>query len=87
MTPFEALDHVKALRDGWRACNGALYRNIAVQQMQEFLEKCIAIWGERFMECVKRERDEEILSPAYMSIHYGDKGRRDVLFPEENIDG
>ena len=80
LTPFEALDHVKSLRAGWRACNGALYKNVAVDQMQSFLEQCIAKWGERFMECVKREKDEEICGKDYMERCYGDKGRREQVF-------
>ena len=82
LTPFEALDQVKRLRAAWRACGGALYKNAAVGQMQTFLEACIAKWGESFMECVARERDEELCSLDYMERYYGDKGRRKLVFPE-----
>lgn len=81
-SPFEALDHVKKLRAGWQACNGALYKNNAVSMMQEFLEKCVEAWGTKFMDCVIRERTEEEVTKDYMERCYGDKGRRELVFPE-----
>ena len=79
--PFAALDHVKQIRAGYNACTGSLYKNVAVGEMQTFLEKCIAKWGERFMECVKREADAEVCGPDWVPS-YGDKGKRELVFPE-----
>ena len=85
MTVFEALDRVKSLRAGYNECVGALYKNVAVEHMQSFLEACVAKWGPKFMECVKRENDAEKCTADYMTHYYGDKGRRDLLFgaPDE----
>ena len=83
MTPFEALDHVKAIRAGYNACIGSLYKNVAVGLMDDFLKDCIARWGNRFMECVEREYHEERFPKdnSYQKWH-GDKGRRELVFPD-----
>ena len=78
LTAWEALDKVKSLRKAWESCNGALYKNVAVEHMQDFLEACIAKWGQPFMDCVSRELHEERFPSAVWS---GDKGYRNVEFP------
>jgi len=80
-TPHEALDKVKELRAGWDACIGALYKNVAVGLMQDFLETCIAKWGRKFMDCVSYERDLEICGEKFMTRNGKDKRRRDLVFP------
>jgi hypothetical protein len=81
LTPFEALDKVKSLREAWRACNGALYKNVAVGHMQDFLEECIAEWGQRFMDCVEHELLVAIYGKHACSSD-PDRGKRELVFGE-----
>lgn len=83
MTPFEALDHVKSIRAGYNACIGGLYKNVAAEHMQNFLEQCIDKWGQRFMECVKRETHEERWGPDSYTRWHGDEGKREIVFRED----
>lgn len=80
MTPHQALDRVKSLRAGYNACNGSLYKNVAVGHVQEFLEKCQARWGDAFMDCVKRELTEERHGPEMAERIHKDIGIRDRVF-------
>jgi hypothetical protein len=82
MTAWEALDHVKSLREGYNACNGSLYKNVAVDLVQSFLEQCITKWGRRFMECVEREYAEENASLRIVESFRGDAGKRSLVFPD-----
>lgn len=80
MTPFEALDHVKAIRAGYNECIGSLYKNVAVDQMQRFLEQCVDKWGQRFMDVVAYERDEEICGREWMREHSKNQSTRETIF-------
>jgi hypothetical protein len=82
LTFNEALDRVISIRKGYNACNGSLYKNVAVNVMQDFLESCIEKWGrEPFMTCVKREYLEELCGEDAAKRQYGDEGKRPT---EEN---
>jgi hypothetical protein len=78
----EALDRVASIREGYKSCNGSLYKNVAVGVMEDFLQACIAKWGRHpFMDCVEREYARENASEEIVSSFRGDKGLRPAEEP------
>lgn len=76
LTREGALDKVKEYRQCSREMVGSLYPNVLQDHVQQFLELCVARWGEGFMKCVERERSEETYGKDIVDRVYGERGRR-----------